>query len=221
MKTIRANWSLNQFKKSVTAFIAAIVLLITIQSCKKNNSSPLESSNYVALNSTMHNLWAEHMQWTYATVDAFFNNQSGLQASLDRLLQNQKDIGAAIVPYYGQAAGDTLASLLTTHIQEAVPVLQAAKAGDQNALQQALNNWYKNAQDIADFLTAANPKNWNSADMRDMMKGHIDQTTTYSVDLLQGNYKKAVVDYGAAFDHMMMMADMLSEGIAKQFPNKF
>ncbi|MCZ2460082.1 MAG: hypothetical protein LC128_10725 [Chitinophagales bacterium] len=221
MKTIALNGSFSPVKRIAAIILAATIMVFTMQSCKKDSTSPLESSKYVELNSTMHNLWAEHMQWTYATVDAFFNNQTGLQASLDRLLQNQKDIGAAIVPYYGQAAGDQLAALLTEHIQGAVPVLQAAQAGDQPALQKALNDWHQNAQDIADFLVAANPKNWESGDMRDMMKGHIDQTTTYAVDLLQGNYKKAIEDYGEAFDHMMMMAGMLSEGIAKQFPNKF
>jgi hypothetical protein len=56
------------------------------------------------------------MQWTLATVDAFFHNQAGLQPALDRLLKNQKDIGAALVPYYGQAAGDKLTSQAALHV---------------------------------------------------------------------------------------------------------
>ena len=106
----------------------------------------------------MQKLWADHMIWTYATVDAFYHNPTALQPSFDRLLQNQKDIGAAIVPYYGQAAGDKLAALLTTHINQAIPVITAAKNNDKAGLDKALADWYANAKDIADFLTAANPK---------------------------------------------------------------
>ncbi|MBZ0100472.1 MAG: hypothetical protein K8F30_15435, partial [Taibaiella sp.] len=144
-----------------------------------------------------------------------------LQAHLDRLLQNQKDIGAAIASYYGQAAGDTLAALLTTHITQAPPVLQAAKDNDQAALNAALNDWNANAEDIADFLSAANPEQWEQSHLRTEMKAHITQTTAYAVALLQKDYPKAVTDYETAFGHMMHLADELSMGIAKQFPNKF
>lgn len=82
----------------------------------------MTSSQYIEFRDAMRKLWADHMHYTFNTVDAFFHNQDALQPALARLLQNQKDIGAAIVPYYGQAAGDTLASLLTTHILDAVPV---------------------------------------------------------------------------------------------------
>ena len=184
------------------------------ENCGKNDPA-------VELRGAMQKLWSDHMQWTFATVDAFFHNQSGLNAQLNRLLQNQKDIGAAIVPVYGQAVGDKLTSLLTVHIQQAVPVLKAAQAGDQTALKKALDDWYANAQEIADFLSAANPKNWKQADMREMMKTHIDQTTAYSVELLKNNYDEAVKKYDEANDHMKIMSDELAMGIVKQFHDKF
>jgi hypothetical protein len=161
------------------------------------------------------------MEWTYATVDAFFHNQKALQPTLDRLLQNQRDIGAAIVPFYGQTAGDQLTKLLLTHINDAVPVLQAAQAGDTKALNTALDAWYANAKQIADFLSAADPKNWPTSATEPMLKEHITQTTAYAVDLLKGNYAQAIADYGKAEQHMAMLADVLSKGIIAEFPRKF
>lgn len=185
----------------------------------KNETVSLDNKN-VELNQAMRKLWSEHMQWTYDTVNAYFHNPDELQPTLDRLLQNQKDIGAAIVPYYGQAAGDKLASLLTAHITGAVPVLQAAKEGNDTALTKALSDWQANAKDIADFLSSANPNSWPQSATEPMMKMHIDQTVAYSVDLLKGDTAKAIKDYQAAYDHMMEMADTLTNGIAKQFPDK-
>lgn len=201
--------------------LALFALLFFTQGCKKDEPSPLQSDKYFALQDGMRKLWSDHMQYTYATVDAYFNNQSGLSSSLDRLLQNQKDIGAAIVPYYGQAAGDTLASLLAVHINLAVPVLEAAKNNDQPALTQALANWKANADDIANFLSTANPQNWVAHDMTHMMEMHIDQTTAYAVDLLGKNYSSAITHYDEAYAHMMEMADDLAKGVALQFPDKF
>jgi hypothetical protein len=183
-------------------------------------AAPSTSSDATKLYTTMRQLWSDHMQYTVMTVDAFFHNNDALQPRLNRLLQNQKDIGAAIVPYFGQDAGNKLTDLLTTHINQAVPVLTAAKNGDQAALKKASDDWYANAKQIADFLSAANPENWPTSATEPMMKTHIDQTTTYAVDLLKGNYAQAVTDYDKAFDHMMEMADTLSKGIIAKFPDK-
>jgi hypothetical protein len=175
----------------------------------------------VALYTAMEKLWAQHMEWTYATVDAFFHDQSAVTPTLNRLLQNQKDIGAAIVPYYGQEAGDKLTKLLTTHINQAVPVLQAAKANNKVKLDKALAAWQANAKEIADFLSGANPSNWPTSATEPMLKTHITQTTTYAVDLLKGDYAKAIKDYDTAEQHMLMLADVLSKGVIAQFPQKF
>lgn len=173
------------------------------------------------LHSAMQTLWADHMIWTYATVDAFYHNPTAFQPTLDRLLQNQKDIGAAIVPYYGQAAGDRLTALLTTHINQAVPVLKAAKENDKAGLDKALADWYANAKEIATFLTAANPKNWPASATEPMMKTHIDQTTGYAVALLKNEYANAVKLFDEARQHMGEMGIVLASGIIEHYPDKF
>jgi hypothetical protein len=174
----------------------------------------------IALYTTMRSLWGQHMEWTYATVVAFVLDSPDLQATLDRLLRNQADIGAAVADYYGADAGDRLTDLLTTHIEEAVPVLTAAKAGDETALDEAVTAWYANARDIADFLVTANPS-WKRGEMRQMMKAHITQTITYASDVIGGDYEAAIRDYDVAESHMSDMADMLSHGISDQFPDRF
>lgn len=53
-------------------------------------------------------------------------------------------------------------------------MLTAAQEGDQEALDQALADWYVNAEEIADFLSAANPDNWPQSAIRPMMEAHIE-----------------------------------------------
>ncbi len=215
--------------KKVLSVLAIVGLSVLILSSftKSKMPSPFmcelcgKDSKTQQFHTAMQQLWADHMIWTYATVDAFFHNPTALQPSLDRLLQNQKDIGAAIVPYYGKEAGDKLAALLTTHINQAVPVLTAAKNNDKEALDKALTDWYANAKAIAGFLTAANPKNWSATATEPMMKTHIDQTTAYAVDLLKNDYVNAVIKFDEARQHMSEMGTVLASGIIKQYPDKF
>lgn len=169
----------------------------------------------------MRTLWSDHMYWTYITVDSFFNNQDALDASLTRLMQNQADLGDAIKGVYGDEAGDALTELLVEHIELAVPVLTAAAESDESGLEEGLTEWYRNASDIAEFLTAANPDFWPAEATDEMMRGHIDTTVTYAVDLLSQDYDAAIKSYTVAFDHMMEMSDALASGVIAQFPELF
>lgn len=181
----------------------------------------IKKPKVLELNRAMRDLWYAHMYWTLITVDAYYNDPIGLNAKLNHLLQNQKDIGAAIVPYYGQAAGDRLAELLTEHITLAVPVLKAAKENDRVALDKAVKDWYANAKAIGTFLASANPENWHAKDTQAALEMHITQTIAYSVSILKGEYSQSFGGFEEATRHMVMLADLLTEGIAKQFPEKF
>src|SRR5688572_12135828 len=218
----------------VTVFLLALLLATVSVNAQQMDHSSMKNDNkstdltklikkpkVLELNRAMRDLWYAHMYWTLITVDAYYNDPIGLNAKLNRLLQNQKDIGAAIVPYYGQAAGDQLAELLTEHITLAVPVLKAAKENDQVALDRAIKDWYANAKAIGTFLASANPENWHAQDTQAALEMHITQTIAYSVSILKGEYSQSFGGFEEATRHMIMLADLLTEGIAKQFPEKF
>jgi len=186
-----------------------------------NAVSAVSSEKQVAFHDAMRWLWEDHVTWTRLAIISFAHDLPDLPATQARLLRNQADIGDAIKPYYGRASGDNLTALLNEHIAGAVALLQAAKAGDQPAIEQRRAEWYANADEIADFLHEANPRNWRQDVLRRMMRGHLDQTLREAVNRLQGRYDADVRDYDEIHHHILAMADTLSAGIAKQFPRRF
>jgi len=169
----------------------------------------------------MRRLWLEHVAWTRLAIVDFASGSPGLNATLARLLQNQNQIGNAVKPFYGKAAGQKLTALLREHILIAVDVLKAAKSGDKAATNRALARWNANADRISAFLSAANPKNWPAAAVRSMMREHLALTTTEAVARLQGRWAADVKAADAVEPAMLHMADTLSAGIVAQFPGRF
>jgi hypothetical protein len=174
-----------------------------------------------ALHDSMRKLWEQHVAWTRLAISEFAAGSGGFGSTATRLLQNQTDIGNAFKPFFGDANGAKLAALLHDHITIAVEILQAAKAGDTAALNDATTRWYANANDIADFLSRLNPKSWPQTTMREMMKVHLDQTLAEANNILTGKFAASVTDYDQIETHILEMADTLSNGIIAAVPSEF
>ncbi|HEU4450628.1 MAG TPA: hypothetical protein VFR63_11700 [Gaiellaceae bacterium] len=175
----------------------------------------------LAFRNEMRRLWEDHITWTRMVIVSFAADLPDLDPALQRLLANQRDIGDAIEPFYGEAAGDRLTALLREHILIAADVLAAAKAGDADALADAQDRWYANADEIAAFLAAADPRNWPEAEMRAMLREHLDLTTQEAVARLTGDWDADIAAYDAIHGQALEMADMLSTAIVDRFPKRF
>ena len=184
------------------------------------HSSMSSDNSRAALGKAMRDLWADHVVWTRNYIIAAASDSPDAQAAANRLLANQDQIGQAIVPYYGQEAGTKLTGLLRDHILIAVDLVAAAKANDQAKLQDADRRWHSNAADIATFLSGANP-NWPRAAVLSMMNEHLALTTQEATARLKKDWNTDVATFDKIFDQAMMMADALTDGIVKQFPDRF
>jgi len=277
----------------------------------------------IAFHDRMRDLWSDHIVYTRGFIVSASAGLADTTEVLQRLLRNQDEIGEAIKPYYGDAAGSQLASLLRNHIQLAGKALVAAKGtstamhtgmnmpdasgqyvtgqygnqtrtgdtvtlrsdsaqvkasaqyptatgrmndttkanraantkqpnvrvtGDstqQNvmpqgnvyaqgqvqvqgeakvdsvALNQAIADLKANGDSIAVFLSTANPRGF----ARTTMQGAIQMHLTLLLQEVTAHLKKDWSGSVAAFDESQrqatQMADMLSEGIMKQFPSRF
>ncbi len=174
-----------------------------------------------SLRQAMRGLWEDHVAWTRLVIVSIAADLPDREATTQRLLRNQQDIGDAVKPFYGDAAGERLTALLRAHIVGAAELLAAAKSGDAGKLETAKQAWYANADEVAGFLSAANPKGWPLTGMQSMMRTHLDLTLAEAVGHLQGRYAESVANYDKARAEILDMADMLTDGIVSQFPKRF
>jgi hypothetical protein len=185
-----------------------------------NRDHDINQTKVTELRIALHNLWVEHIVWTRQYIVAAATDQPDAPFAAERLMRNQEEIGNAIKPLYGDQAGDQLTSQLKDHILIAVDLLEAAKAGNSTALEQIEQKWYANADEIATFLSEANP-NWTKEDMLNMLNEHLSLTKTEAVARLTGDYASDVTTFDALYQHAVSMADEFTVGIVNQFPERF
>ncbi|MBD0369823.1 MAG: glycosyltransferase, partial [Pyrinomonadaceae bacterium] len=169
-----------------------------------------DSTKQAALQAAMRKLWEDHITWTRVFIISAAADLPDKATATNRLLQNQVDIGNAIKPYYGDAAGEKLTALLKEHITTAAEVVTAAKANDTAKMADANKRWFANADAIAAFLSGANPKNWPNAEMTKMMHEHLNLTTAEVQARLKGDWAGDVAAYDKVHEQILSMADMLS-----------
>ncbi len=182
-----------------------------------NGTSPAA----VSLKLALRRLWADHVIWTREYVVAAVGGTPDANTAATRLLKNQEDIGNAVVPLYGADAGQALTGLLKQHIMIAVDLINAAKSGDDGSFKENDRKWTANAEEIAGLLSGANPANWPKPDVTDLLMQHLNLTKSEVVARLQGKWEDDVAAFDQIFTEILTVADVLADGIVKQFPAKF
>jgi hypothetical protein len=178
------------------------------------------TDNATSLKIGMRKLWADHVIWTREYIVAAVAGTPDAEAAAGRLLRNQEDIGNAIVPFYGAAAGTALTGLLKQHILIAVDLVAAAKSGDTTKFNDADARWTANIGEIAGLLSGANP-HWPKKDVLDLLSLHLKLTKGEAVARLQKDWKADVQAFDDIFTEINTVADTLSSGILQQFPQRF
>ena len=180
-----------------------------------------ETRKAFALRADMRKLWEDHITWTRLAIISLTIGSADTDATVGRLLQNQTDIGNAVKPFYGNAAGNELTRQLKQHILIAADLVMAAKAGDEAKLADAQARWAANGDTIAGVLASVNPRFWKLPAMKSELRMHLKLTTEEAVARLQGKWAADVAAYERIHRHALHLSDLLSDGLVKQFPQRF
>lgn len=254
-----------------------------------------------AFHDRMRVLWTDHVVYTRSFIVSASAALPDTSEVLQRLLRNQDEIGEAIKPYYGDAAGTQLASLLRNHIQLAGKALVTAKGTstamtsmkmpmgdtvsvrtdsvqlklkgqsplrtdsaqikaqgsvrtdttqknaqctaqvyvqnkdyasnqqpvqmtvqvDSNAVNQAVTALKANGDSIAAFLSQANPRGFQREAMQTAIQMHLSLLLQEVTAQLKKDYAGSIAAFDESQRQGQQMADVLSDGIIKQFPSRF
>lgn len=210
-------------RKLLPSILCTLLFVVPLKVCAHEMTYDTNSTSNKSeenLKFDQRRLWIDHVWWTRNFIISDFSVSRDRDDVLRRLIKNQEHIGNSIKPYYGDDAGNKLTELLKEHIIIAGKVIDAAKRGNKADLEKSNKLWYDNADKIADFLSQLNTDYDNSI-LKEMLHKHLGLIKEAATARLGTNWKADIEAFDKGEDHMIKFADILSEGIIKQFPEKF
>jgi hypothetical protein len=170
---------------------------------------------------TLRDLWTDHIFWVRNVIlITKHGDAAAVKVAEEQAVQNAKDIAGSIVPYYGKEASDKIFGLFAGHLSAIKEYMTAAFAGKQEGKDAAVANLKKNADEIAVFLSSANP-NWKKETLLSALVAHGGHHIAQINALAAGDFSAEAAVWHEMKKHVYTLADVLADGIVKQFPMKF
>ena len=174
-----------------------------------------------ATQAALRDLWIGHIFWVRnVALETMDGNGAAAKAAEAEVVSNAKQIAASIEPFYGKAGSDALMDLLVGHYGAVKAHIDATATADAAKQAAASRQLTANAGAIADFLSGANP-NLPRATVNSLFIGHAAHHMEQDQQLKDHKYVEEGKTWAAMRDHMYVIADALTDALAKQFPDKF
>ena len=197
----------------------ALVMLVFMPAYGKTKMEPMKAAE---LQMTLRDLWVGHIFWVRSVV--FASKAGDVEAAKvaeQNVVENAKEIAAAVGSFYGKEAGDKLFGLLAGHYGAIKEYLTASLSGSKEGKDAAVEKLKKNAEEIAVFLNGANPKNWPKDTLVSLLLAHGGHHIAQIDAVVAKDYVAEASTWDAMKKHIYTIADALAGGIEKQFPKKF
>lgn len=181
-----------------------------------NTNGTLRFSKQMDLINTFRELWEQHIMWTRSFIISTVSDLGDVDFVTQRLLENPQDFADVLRRFYGYDISKKFEALFKNHLLLSAKLLTDAKAGDTNSVDADRVEWYKNSDEIADFLSGANPY-WNKKEWQNLLYDHLKTTEDEATYRLTMQYKADIANYYEIENEVLNMADYMATGIIQQF----
>ena len=214
------------FRKTITMIVSFVVIGAIAASSAvakgKEEKAMKESYKQVELQLTLRDLWTDHIFWVRSVVfSTKFGDTEAAKVAEENVVKNAKEIAGAVASFYGKEAGDKLFGLLAGHYGAIKEYLTAAMKGSKEEKDMAVDKLKKNADEIAAFLSSANPNNWPKDVLVTLLIAHGGHHIAQIDAVVAKDYTTEATIWENMKKHIYTIADALAGGIEKQFPKKF
>jgi len=178
-----------------------------------NNETESEREDSILrLNEDMRLAWLNHVYWTRMYLMSAVADNAEQQAVEERLLETADEITDVFARYLPIATTRQLRNLLTEHIEIAGQIIQALKAKNMSDYDALVQEWYRNANQMATLFANYNPY-FESRETRNMLLNHLDLTREEIEQQVNGEYEQSIDVFRDVEQQALAMADYFARGL--------
>ena len=169
----------------------------------------------------LRDLWVDHIFWVRnVSIATIHKDKAAIKAAELKVVANAHLIAAAIEPFYGATAREHFFKLLASHYGTVSAYLAAAMTGDVSGQAAAMQSLTINAEEIAVFLSKANPDLPRDA-MNSLLLGHGAHHVQQIQRMQDGDYDSEAKIWEEMKDHAYQIADATADALGRQFEERF
>ena len=180
-------------------------------------SDSIAAGQRIELINSMRLVWSQHVYWTRMLMISIIEKLNDQEEVTNRLLQNPSDIAGIFDTYYQPDITRTIEQLLTEHLQIGAELITVLRDGNMEEADILDQQWYANADQIADALGNSNPY-YDAEELRNMLYTHLELTKQEVAMRIAGDYQADITAFDEVEQEVLSMADYLSYGLMEQFP---
>lgn len=161
------------------------------------------------LKDTLRKLFTDYAIYIkfYITSENF--NLTDKQLLIDRLSNNQKDIGDFIKPLIGETNGDNFTKILKEHLNIVIDAIKSIKSNDKIRMEDSVKDLYSNCCKLSKFLSSLNEKKLPY----DIIFYHLNKYNQNILILSSFDFQKkceeSLKKFDAFYNQTLLLADML------------
>ena len=202
-------------------------LLLIATVCLANPAAtalPATSADAVTVLETkmeLRKLWVEHAFWIRSYVLATdAGDEAQREVAEAEVVNNAKALATTVTPFYGQAGADGLLKLLAGHWTAVRDYNTATVKHSKAAQDKSVQAITANAHEIAKFLSGANPYLPEDA-VFGLLAAHGAHHVAQIKEIAANDFRGEAQTWQAMRKHMLVIADSITDALAKQFPDQF
>jgi len=207
--------------KNTFKFLLSMVLLCVVYTSQAQVlSTPSENNKRLVFKAEVSRLWIDNAIWSRQAILCLVDRLPGTEESLYRLMINQEDMGRMFTRFYGREKGDEFCELISSNTSLTVSIIRNKSSNNSADLKAARDRMDYNVDRIIDYLIKVNP-NWNKEELSYLI--HL-QSKLFDLQLqnrVSGNFSYDIETFDRIISETYRLADVLSEGIIVQFPERF
>ena len=177
-----------------------------------NETESEREDSILRLNEDMRLAWLNHVYWTRMYLMSAVADNADQQAVEERLLETADEITDVFARYLPIATTRQLRNLLTEHIEIGGQIIQALKAKNMTDYDALVQEWYRNANQMAALFANYNPY-FESRETRNMLLNHLDLTREEIEHQVNGEYEQSIDVFRDVEQQALAMADYFARGL--------